>query len=151
MKQVLQDRRSGKIEVRDVPAPALREGFLVVQNAASLISSGTELAAIRLGMSSLLGKALKRPDLVKKIIQTARTRGVREAATAVATRLDESLPMGYSSAGTVLEVAPEISGFAPGDRVACAGFGYASHAEVNLVAMAESLRTGVPVTLSSLA
>jgi predicted dehydrogenase len=129
MKQVLQDKRSGAVEVHDLPTPALRAGFLLVRNAVSLISTGTERAVIDLGRSSLLGKALKRPDLVRKVIQTARTRGLREAAQAVSSRLDEPTPLGYSCAGTVIEAGPEVSRLAPGERVACAGYGYASHAE----------------------
>ncbi|HEY6099226.1 MAG TPA: bi-domain-containing oxidoreductase, partial [Anaeromyxobacter sp.] len=41
--------------------------------------------------------------------------------------------IGYSCSGVVLEVAPGVERFAPGDRVACAGMGYANHAAVNVV------------------
>ena len=40
---------------------------------------------------------------------------------------------GYSSAGTIIAVGENMQGFKVGQRVACAGAGYASHAEYNLV------------------
>jgi predicted dehydrogenase/threonine dehydrogenase-like Zn-dependent dehydrogenase len=43
------------------------------------------------------------------------------------------LPLGYSCAGIVREVASGITDFQAGDRVACAGYGYANHAEVAFV------------------
>ena len=92
--RVVQDRRTGKIEVRDVPIPTVGAGRVLVQTAASLISAGTEKAAIELGRRSLVGKALYRPDLVRKVVDTIRTLGLREARRAVASRLDESTLFG---------------------------------------------------------
>lgn len=146
MKQVIQDRRGGRIEVREVPAPGARPGFVVVRTAASLISTGTERAMVELGRRSLLGKALERPDLVRKVVETARTRGLREAVRAVAARLDEPGLLGYSCAGTVVEVGPGVGDASPGDRVACGGFGYAVHAEV--VAVPRNLVVPVPASVS---
>jgi predicted dehydrogenase/threonine dehydrogenase-like Zn-dependent dehydrogenase len=40
---------------------------------------------------------------------------------------------GYACAGTVIAVSPELAQIVVGDRVACAGAGYAAHAEVNFV------------------
>ena len=45
-------------------------------------------------------------------------------------RLDVPLALGYSSAGEILELGASVTGFKVGDRVACAGGGYASHAEI---------------------
>jgi polar amino acid transport system substrate-binding protein len=49
---------------------------------------------------------------------------------AVKTRLDAYSPLGYSCAGVVSEVAPDVRGFSPGDKVACGGVGYANHSEI---------------------
>ncbi len=45
-------------------------------------------------------------------------------------KLDESHALGYSAAGTVVEVGQGVTEFRAGDRVACAGTGYAAHAEL---------------------
>ena len=133
MKQVTQRPRDGRIAVVEVPPPGLRPGWLLVANRCSLISAGTERSKVELGKKSLLQKARARPDLVRKVIDRGRTEGVGPALTAVRERLDALVPLGYSCAGVVLEVAPGVDGLAPGDRVACGGGGFANHAEVVVV------------------
>jgi len=133
MKQVLQDLRSHEVEVEEVPPPGCLPGGVLVKNAASLISSGTERATVALGGKTVLGKALERPDIVRKLIQRLKTSGVADVIATVRARLDTTVALGYSSAGTVLEVGAGAEEFAVGDRVACAGAGHAGHAEVNWV------------------
>ncbi|MFQ5925844.1 MAG: bi-domain-containing oxidoreductase [Terriglobia bacterium] len=130
MKQVLQDYQSGKLEVVDVPPPAVRLRSVLVRNACSLISAGTERASVELARASLLGKARARPDLVRKVLDNLRQEGFRATVDKVRARLSEPKALGYSCAGVVLERSPDAAEFAVGDRVACAGAGYASHAEV---------------------
>lgn len=122
--------KSGELSVADVPPPTCRAGHLLVRTAASLISAGTEKSKIDLGKKSLLGKARERPDLVKKVIDKVRTEGLATTFTAVKAKLDAAIPLGYSAAGTVVEIGEGVAGFSVGDRVACAGAGYASHAEM---------------------
>ncbi len=130
MKQILQNRRTGEIEVADVPAPALQPGRVLVRAAASLISAGTERAAVGQNQRGLLGRALEQPELVGKTIRKAIDEGVASAVGAVRAKLDSAMALGYSAAGIVVEVGEGVSEFRVGDRVACAGLGYASHAEV---------------------
>jgi polar amino acid transport system substrate-binding protein len=131
MKQVAQKLSSGEIAVAEVPAPALRCPGVLVATSYSVLSPGTERAAIELGRSSLLGKALRRPDQVRKVLGTLRREGLAATMRKVRDQLDVDRPMGYSCAGIVLETrdAP----FAPGTRVACAGIDAATHAEINFV------------------
>jgi predicted dehydrogenase/threonine dehydrogenase-like Zn-dependent dehydrogenase len=130
MKQVLQNLRSGELSVAEVPAPPLTEGGVLVRTHASLISVGTEKMLIDLGRKSLAGKARARPDLVKKVLGKVKTEGFMATLRTVMGRLSSSLPLGYSAAGEVIGVGPGLEGtFRPGDRVACAGAGYANHAE----------------------
>ena len=133
MKQVLQDLRSHEVQVEEVPPPCCLPGGVLVKNVVSLISSGTERATITLGGKTLLGKALERPDLVRRLFRRLKTSGIADVIATVRARLDTAVALGYSSAGVVLEVGAGAAEFAVGDRVACAGAGHAGHAEVNWV------------------
>jgi predicted dehydrogenase len=116
--------------VRDVPAPPCPPGSVLVTNAYSVISSGTERSRVELSKKSLLGKARERPDLVREVIARTRREGIRSTGEAVRRQLGQETAVGYSSAGTVIEVGEAVAGFSPGDRVACAGGGHANHAEI---------------------
>src|SRR5581483_10247703 len=128
MKQLLQSARTGEIQVADVPPPAIADGCVLVRVANSLVSAGTERASAEFASKSLVKKAHARPDLVKQVLKKVRRDGVLSAVDAVRSRPDEPLPLGYSSAGTVIEVGVGIDDLRPGDRVACAGAGQAVHA-----------------------
>jgi predicted dehydrogenase/threonine dehydrogenase-like Zn-dependent dehydrogenase len=130
MKQLIQDLQTHTISVEEVPSPGCAAGGVLVRMATSLISSGTERAAVELGSMSLVGKALERPDLVKALFQRLRTSGVSDVVATVRAKLDRALPLGYSAAGNVLEVGERVEEFQVGSRVACGGTGYASHAEI---------------------
>jgi predicted dehydrogenase len=95
-----------------------------------VISSGTERSRVLSAQKSLFERARERPDLVKAVAQKAISEGFSSTRRAVQQKLSEGNPVGYSSAGTVLEVGAAVAGFAPDDRVACAGAGHANHAEI---------------------
>ena len=130
MKQLLQNLKDGEGRVADVPVPAAQRGRVLVRAAASLVSAGTERAVVELGRKGLLGKAKERPDLVRKVVDKIKAEGLGNALGAVRDKLSASHALGYSAAGTVLETGEGAEEFSAGDRVACAGAGYASHAEV---------------------
>jgi predicted dehydrogenase/threonine dehydrogenase-like Zn-dependent dehydrogenase len=129
LKQVLQNR-SGLTVVRDVPSPGCPPGSVLVRNSFSAISSGTERSRAELSQKSLLAKARERPDLVRDVLQRAQREGLRSTRDAVKRKLDEETAVGYSSAGTVIEVGAAVRDIRVGDRVACAGGGHANHAEI---------------------
>jgi predicted dehydrogenase/threonine dehydrogenase-like Zn-dependent dehydrogenase len=133
MKQVLQQPSTGEITVAEVPAPQLLPGCLLVSVRASLVSAGTERASSEFARKSLLQKARARPDLVREVINKVRRDGLLSAMQAVRSRLDRPSSLGYSSAGTVIGVGEGVTDIAVGDRVACAGAGYAVHAEAACV------------------
>ena len=130
MKQILQDSKTGEVKVADVPAPVAQRGRVLVRAAASLISAGTERMAVDTGRKSLLEKARENPDKVKEVIQRARSEGVISTVNAVLTRLGSSTALGYSASGICIGAGADVTEFRAGDRVACAGVGFASHAEV---------------------
>jgi polar amino acid transport system substrate-binding protein len=130
MKQVIQDLRTRELKVAEVPPPVAQRGRVLVRTVASLISAGTERSTVEMGNRSLLGKARERPDLVKQVIQRAQNEGIVNTLNAVRAKLGSVMALGYSASGMVIGVGDDVTEFRAGDRVACAGAGYASHAEV---------------------
>ena len=129
MKQLVQNLRTGVAEVLEVPAPRPGPNDIVVRNRASVISAGTERMVLEFSRQGLLGKARSRPDLVRQTLEKVKRHGVISAFRAARERLDEPVTLGYSSAGEVTAVGEAITEFRVGDRVACAGGGFAVHAE----------------------
>jgi predicted dehydrogenase/threonine dehydrogenase-like Zn-dependent dehydrogenase len=133
MKQVAQNYRSGELAVLDVPPPSCAPGGVLVRSLYSLISTGTELMKVEESKLSLVGKAKARPDQLKKALDTVYQQGPMSAYRKAMNRLDSYTPLGYSLAGTVVEVGPGAEEFSVGDLVACAGNEFALHADVNWV------------------
>ena len=132
MKQIVQPIGGGPVEVLDVPCPAPEATEVLVRTVASVISPGTERAVTALAQSSLLAKA--------------RADGLGATRQAVAGRLAEDLPLGYSAAGVVVSAGPAVTGVRPGQLVATGGAGKASHAEYQVVPglLCAAVPDGVP-------
>jgi predicted dehydrogenase/threonine dehydrogenase-like Zn-dependent dehydrogenase len=145
MKQIIQNYKTGKLTIENVPVPSLSKGSILVKNHFSLVSAGTEKIMIEFGKKSLMAKAKSRPELVKQIFDKIKTDGLLTTYKAAMRRLGEPVPLGYSSAGEVIEAGEEAGEFKKGDFVACAGAGYASHAEV--VCIPENLAVKVPMNV----
>jgi len=142
VKQVVQNYRNGRLKVLEVPGPIVEDGCVLVANRNSLISAGTERATLDVSRRNLAGKARARPDLVRKVVDQARSRGVVETMLMVRDRLDRDAALGYSCAGTIVAVGRNAGGFRVGQRVACVGQDVASHAE--FVMVPRNLCVGVP-------
>src|SRR5215211_4071483 len=130
MRQIARRLKDGRLELVEVPEPAPGFGAVSVRLEASVLSAGTERATLDVARKGLIGKARARPDQARRVLERARTEGVRSTVSLVRRRLEELGPLGYSAAGTVLEAGGGTHGIQPGDRVAVAGAGFASHAEV---------------------
>ena len=133
MKQVVQNYRTGQLKVEELAPPALRPGGVLVRTAFSLISAGTERTIVETAQSTLIGKARSRPDLVRQVFDTFKREGLASTYEKVKAKLSQSTALGYSASGVVAAVANDVQEFRVGDLVACAGAGYASHAEVIFV------------------
>lgn len=133
MKQLLQNMKDGKTIVVDTPIPQARPGTALVRTVNSLVSAGTERMIVEFAGKSLIGKARSRPDLVRQVIDKSRREGILPTIQAAFNRLDQPLPLGYSSAGIIVKLGDGMEGFEPGMPVACAGGGYAVHAEYAVV------------------
>jgi hypothetical protein len=126
--QVIQYKKTGEITVDELPAPSLRLGSVLVRNVFSLISAGTERTSVETAEASMLQKARLQPDLVRQVLDNFNHEGRLATYRKVKDRLDSFKELGYSSAGVVLESA--VGDIKVGDRVACAGVGYAAHPEI---------------------
>jgi predicted dehydrogenase/threonine dehydrogenase-like Zn-dependent dehydrogenase len=146
MLQVIQSYRTGSLEVVEVPDPSISRGRILVRTGASIVSAGTERHLVEMAQKSLVGKALARPDLVRRALDKVKTDGVLEAVQQVRQRLDSPVPLGYSAAGTVLAVGEGIVGVGVGDRLACGGQGVAVHAE--LLVTPQTLIAPIPPEVS---
>ncbi len=146
MKQVVQSFKTGELAVKEVPWPQLTSGFVLVENRASLISSGTERGTVQVAQANLLQKARQRPDLVAQVLQNLRKEGLKATLDKVKTKLDTPKALGYSSAGIVLASLDTHNRLQPGQRVACAGQDMASHAEI--VAVPQNLVVPIPDEVS---
>ena len=142
MKQVLQNYKSGELAVKDVPAPRQSKGNVLVENTFSLISAGTEKSTVDMAKKSMVGKAAARPDLVKKVLNQVSKNGILDTAKMVLNRLDSEAALGYSSVGVAKAVGRDISDVTVGQRVACSGQNYASHAE--MITVPKNLCVPVP-------
>jgi predicted dehydrogenase/threonine dehydrogenase-like Zn-dependent dehydrogenase len=141
--------RAGNVEVVDVPRPVCPDNGVLVKTEWSVISTGTESWAIGstepIGASdvvkdSKLGKAY---TLSREVLRQEGVSGFRDYVDAVR---HPELPLGYSSSGTVVEVGRGVTDFVVGERVACAGEGRASHAE--LASVPRRLAAKVPEGVS---
>ncbi|MFT5251504.1 MAG: putative dehydrogenase/threonine dehydrogenase-like Zn-dependent dehydrogenase [Flavobacteriales bacterium] len=146
MKQVIQNFKTGELYVDEVPNPSISENMVLVENKFSLISAGTERGTVKVGKASLIGKAKQRPDLVAQVLQNIKKEGLKATIDKVRTKLDSLKALGYSTSGVVAASMDSESKFKPGDRVACAGQDYASHAEV--VSIPQNLVVKIPDNVS---
>ena len=130
MKQIIQLLKNGEIRVIEVPPPVLGKSFVLVRNHYSLISAGTEGSTVRAARKGIVGKIKERPEQARQVLELLKQQGPVQTYRTVMKKLDAYSPLGYSSAGKVIEVAPDIPGISVGDLVACGGAGYANHAEI---------------------
>ena len=130
MKQFLQNLKSGKTELVEVPCPAVKAGHLLIQTSVSLVSAGTERMLVEFGHASLIQKARQQPDKVKMVLDKIRSDGLLPTLEAVFNKLGQPLPLGYCNVGRVVDTADsfkgQVLGFKKGDRVVSNG----PHAEI---------------------
>lgn len=124
--------QSGHPLVAEVAPPALEPGRILVHVRASAVSPGTELSNLERSGKSFLALALEKRRRVDRLVTAIKRRDFRDIIDRV-TRLEQRTQAwsaaGYSAAGVVLGAGPDAAPFAPGDRVAVVGAGYASHAD----------------------
>jgi len=133
MKQIIQNYKSGELQLVEVPEPIQRPGGVLLSTQASLVSAGTEKLMIDFAKKGYIGKALERPDQVKMVINKIKVDGLFEAYKASMSRLDTPVPLGYSCSGAVIGAGEGAGDVKEGDRIACYSEPFASHAEYNFI------------------
>ena len=135
MNQLTHKLGSGEMVIQEIPYPQLGKGMIIVKNHYSIISAGTEGSTVVAARKNLIGKAKERPQQVKQVLDVLKRQGPIQTYRAITNKLDAYSPLGYSCAGEVIEVGENVSEFQVGDFIACAGAGYANHAEIVAVPM----------------
>lgn len=129
LKQLLQSLKDGKINLISAPCPKVKKGCLLIASRATVISVGTEKILVDFGRSGMIARARSHPDRVKQIMDKVKTDGFFPTLTAVQSKLNRELPLGYCNAGTVIDIGEGVEGFMLGDRVVSNG----PHAEIVMV------------------
>jgi threonine dehydrogenase-like Zn-dependent dehydrogenase len=142
MKQIIQNLKTGKTYLEDVPVPSPGKGQVLIRTTRSLVSLGTERMLVEFGKASLFKKARQQPEKVRQVLDKIKSEGLMPTLEVVSKRLDEPLPLGYCNAGVVSETGPEVSQFKVGDRVASNG----KHAEY--VCVPEQLCAKIPESVT---
>jgi predicted dehydrogenase/threonine dehydrogenase-like Zn-dependent dehydrogenase len=129
MRQVLV--RGGKVEVAEVPAPAPDPHRALVATAYSVISAGTEGAALAVSGRSSFDRMIRHPSPLQRAVEVIRSEGLPGILRRVGALSSppEAMEMGYSACGVIVERGEGVQ-IPVGTPVACAGAQYAHHAEI---------------------
>lgn len=138
MKQIIQDLKTGKTMLEDVPTPIVKRGSVLIRTKRSLVSLGTEKMLVEFGKANLIEKARQQPDKVKMVLDKVKTDGLMPTLETVFNKLNQPLPLGYCNVGEVVGVGAGVKEFKVGDRVASNGH----HAEY--VSIPENLVARIP-------
>ena len=144
MKQVLV--RGGKVEVAEVPAPAPDPHRALVATAYSVISAGTEGAAVAASGRSSLDRMIRHAAPLQRAVEVIRAEGLPGILRRVGaiSSPPEAMEMGYSASGVIVERGEGVQ-IPVGTPVACAGSQYAHHAEI--LAVPANLMAPIPAAL----
>jgi predicted dehydrogenase/threonine dehydrogenase-like Zn-dependent dehydrogenase len=122
--------QKGKVFLHDVPIPLLEENQVLVKVFYSFISSGTEIATLNTSEQSLLTKFVQNSsENLNKIVGAVKDNGVLGTMALVKDKAEGISTLGYSCSGQIVAVGSNVEKFSVGDYVACAGAGFANHAE----------------------
>jgi predicted dehydrogenase/NADPH:quinone reductase-like Zn-dependent oxidoreductase len=129
MKQVFRrviDRR-GRVMIAELPVPHMGPEQILVESSYSLISSGTEMGTLSKTPAELVRQTLSDPWMRNVVKQTVLATGMSQTGRRVWHEMVTPREIGYSGAGTVLDIGNSVEGLEIGQSVAYAATG---HAEV---------------------
>ena len=129
MKQLVVEKNNPDPILLDTPIPKPSPGEVLIKNHYSVVSSGTELAAIE-GANTTVGEKLQSSSNIEKGLDLIKNEGVKAVWNAVFPKNLIPLQLGYSSAGEVVQTGKGVSGFHVGDMVVSNG-NHAEYVSVN--------------------
>ncbi len=128
MKQLVVEKNNPTPILWDTPIPNPGPGEMLIKNHYSVVSSGTELAAIEVANTSVTDK-LQNSSNIDKGLDLLKKEGLGAVWNAVFPKNLLPIQLGYSSSGEVIKVGKGVSGYHVGDRVVSNG----GHAEYVVV------------------
>ena len=143
MRQIIQKLSNGHTEYIVTPTPVGHKGHLLIATQCSLISAGTERMLVEFGQGNLIMKARSQPARVRQILDKASTDGLLTTLVTVRNKLEQPIPLGYCSAGVVLEADKDVTEFEVGKRIVSNG----PHAEV--VSVGQNLCARIPENVAN--
>lgn len=127
MRQVFLNK--GAIALKEVCEPALNDHSMLVSVYHSLIIPETEQSIIASSEKESLLKNI--PDKIRMIFNSISTKNIEGLTDFVRKNFyGEIKSLGHSCSGRIIAVGKKVTQFRPGDYVACAGNGFANHADV---------------------
>ena len=112
----------------DTPIPNPGPGEILIKNHYSVVSSGTELAAIDVANTSVVDK-FQNPSNIERGLDLLQNEGVKAVWNAIFPKNLIPIQLGYSSSGEIVKVGKGVREFHIGDKVVSNG----SHAEYVVV------------------
>ena len=127
MRQVFLNK--GAIALKEVCEPALNDHFMLISVYHSLIIPETEQSVIASSEKESILKNI--PDKIRMIFNSISTKNIEGLIDFVRKSFyGEIKSLGHSCSGRVIAVGKKVTQFRPGDYVACAGNGFANHADI---------------------
>lgn len=127
MRQVFIEKQA--IAIKDVCQPLLDDNLVLVAVHYSFISSGTESATLSSASKSLYFNNIAKK--ISKVIESVATVGIEGTKALIKGRLSGTLQsLGYSCSGRIIAVGKNVKHLRAGNFVACAGAGFANHADI---------------------
>lgn len=127
MRQVFLNK--GAIALKEVCEPALNDHSMLISVYHSLIIPETEELIISSSEKEAILKNI--PEKIRMIFNSISTKNIEGLTDLVKKSLyGEIKSIGHSCSGKVIAVGKKVTQFRPGDYVACAGNGFANHADI---------------------
>lgn len=127
MRQVFLNK--GAIALKEVCEPALNDHSMLISVYHSLIIPETEESVISSSAKEAILKNI--PEKIRMIFNSISTKNIEGLTDLVKKSLHgEIKSLGHSCSGKVIAVGKKVTQFRPGDYVACAGNGFANHADI---------------------